>query len=131
MKFQFGPKMALDFPERSAAICSKYLDRKRQKTRALDIGCAVGGTSFQLSKYYDEVVGIDYSNHFIDAANEMKEKGKMDFEILKQGNIFESCQTNLDQKIDRTKVTFLQGDACNLDKSIGKFDVIIGSILSN
>ena len=130
MKFQFGPKDSLNFPERCASICSNYSERNKQfKTRALDIGCAVGGTSFQLAKYFDEVVGIDYSQHFVDAANVMKDKGKMDFEILKQGMIFETCQTSLDQTIDRSKVTFQQGDACSLDKSLGKFDLIVASNL--
>ena len=30
-------------------------------SRALDVGCSVGRTSFELSKYYDTVVGLDFS----------------------------------------------------------------------
>lgn len=30
------------------------------KTRALDVGCAVGRACFELAKHADEVVGIDY-----------------------------------------------------------------------
>ncbi len=33
------------------------------------------------------------------------------------------------QDIDRTRVTFLQGDACHLSPSLGKFDLIIASNL--
>ena len=38
-------------------------------TRALDVGCAVGGASFHLSTDFAEVVGIDFSHAFVDMAN--------------------------------------------------------------
>jgi len=34
--------------------------------RALDLGCAVGRSSFELAREYQEVVGIDISQTFID-----------------------------------------------------------------
>ena len=36
------------------------------------MGCAVGGTTFELSRHYDEVMGVDFSQAFVDAANFMK-----------------------------------------------------------
>src|SRR6056297_2388873 len=36
--------------------------------RALDIGCAVGRSSFELSKVAREVIGIDFSQSFVDVA---------------------------------------------------------------
>ena len=47
------------------------------KGRVLDLGCAVGRSSIELSQYFDEVVGIDYSKKFIQAANAIL-KGKFD-----------------------------------------------------
>lgn len=41
------------------------------KGRALDLGCAVGRATIELAQYFDEVVGIDYSNSFIEAANKV------------------------------------------------------------
>lgn len=118
--FEGGPRDALDFPARCAAVCKDHVvANAATKTRALDIGCAVGGSTFELAKHFDEVVGIDFSQHFVDAANKMKEQGKLDFETLVRGHIYRTCSTNLDQSIDRGRATFLQGDACNLDASIG------------
>lgn len=113
-----GPRNALNFPGRSASLCNEYA--AGSKKRALDIGCAVGASSFELAKYYDEVVGIDFSQHFVGAANLMKETGKVEFDSLVRGHVFKTCTTDLDQSIDRSRVEFLQGDACNLSPSLGK-----------
>ena len=40
--------------------------------RALDLGCAVGRSSFELSKFSDEVIGIDFSGPFIAAAEKLE-----------------------------------------------------------
>lgn len=40
--------------------------------RALDVGCAVGGSSFELTRHFDQVVGIDFSEMFITAANVLR-----------------------------------------------------------
>jgi hypothetical protein len=118
MPYDFGPKNGSDF---SGYLAKLSIDQRKglETKRALDIGCAVGGLAFRLTRGFDEVIGIDYSQHFVDAANEMKEKGKMDFTIMKQGNIFESRVTSFPDGIDRLKANFYQGDACNLDPSIG------------
>ena len=87
----------------------------------LDVGCAVGGTSFELSAHFNEVVGLDYSQHFVDAANLMKDKSQVSIDILKQGEIFQQTIVKLSEHVDRSKVSFLQGDACHLDPSLGSF----------
>lgn len=33
--------------------------------RALDLGCATGRTSYELSRCFDKVIGLDYSARFI------------------------------------------------------------------
>ncbi len=35
----------------------------------MDIGCAVGGASFELARAFPHVLGIDFSQHFVNAAN--------------------------------------------------------------
>ena len=37
--------------------------------RALDVGCAVGRTTFELTRWFDKVVGFDYSARFIQVAS--------------------------------------------------------------
>lgn len=98
--------------------------------RVLDLGCAVGGASFALTKTFKEVVGIDFSQHFIDAANLLKIKKTLPYEIQKQGKNYESRVATLEADVDVTRVNFIQGDACNLDVSdIGTFDCIHASNL--
>ncbi len=123
MPFEFGPRGAANFPKRCAEICARSFDNfDKANTRALDVGCATGGQSFQLAKYFKEVVGVDFSKHFVDAANEMKSKGEKRYEILKQGTLFQPMVAKVQPWIDRSRVSFHVGDACNLDKSLGEID---------
>ena len=41
--------------------------------RALDLGCAVGRSSFELEKYSEQVVGLDFSARFIASAVELQQ----------------------------------------------------------
>ena len=51
---------------------SQWARRLQLPTRsALDIGCAVGGASFELAKTYDRVVGVDRSEAFVSAAKSL------------------------------------------------------------
>ncbi|KAI9914994.1 hypothetical protein PsorP6_007769 [Peronosclerospora sorghi] len=105
--YSFAPKDALQFLSRTVERCAT-LSALSHRDRALDIGCAVGRATFELSKYYHEAVGIDFSQHFVDAATQMKEKGEMEYEAHIQGDIVE---------IRRAKVpegTFDVVFACNL-----------------
>lgn len=130
MPYSFGPVAALDFADRVAELALNKLKKSGSGLRALDVGCAVGGLSFALAgKGIDEVVGLDFSQHFIDAANEMKKEGRMAFKALKQGTIFLDCEAAVPSAIDRSRVLFQQGDACNLPSSLGQFDIIVASNL--
>jgi putative 4-mercaptohistidine N1-methyltranferase len=126
MPYEFNEKGAFNFTERLAILCSKHA---RNNGRVLDLGCAVGGSSFHLTKSFNDVVGIDFSNHFIDAANVMKNKGKMEYEILKQGQIYTNTVAEIPTGSDPSKLTFQVGDACNLKTTLGQFDVILCSNL--
>ena len=67
--------------------------------RALDIGCAVGRSSFELTKGLKEVIGIDYSNSFIDAANILKQSGHMNYKIVQEGDIFTNAVAEIEKDI--------------------------------
>lgn len=56
-------------------------------SRALDIGCAVGRSSFELAKSFDEVIGIDFSEAFILRCQELKENGKSLYELPVEGDL--------------------------------------------
>jgi trans-aconitate methyltransferase len=55
---------------------------------AMDIGCAVGGSTFHLSKCgFGAVLGIDYSHAFINAANVLKRDGMITYRTVVEGKI--------------------------------------------
>lgn len=109
LNFHFGPDNfeIQNYPSLCAKVSIDIAKKNDVKGRALDLGCAVGRTSIDLAEYFDEVVGIDLSNAFIKAANEVLPS-------------YENASK---------KVKFLVGNACNLDKSIGKFSLIFGGNL--
>lgn len=97
--------------------------------RALDLGCAVGASTFELCRYHDEVIGIDYSHGFIRTANALKESGHVRCSIAVEGNQKKDFLAKVDESIDKSKAQFLQGDAGQLDTSIGQFDTIFAGNL--
>src|SRR5579871_4767553 len=55
------------------------------RARALDLGCAVGRSSFELGHYFDEVLGIDFSSRFVDAARHMASQGRVTVQTPREG----------------------------------------------
>ena len=47
--------------------------------RALDIGCGVGGVSFQLARYFNSVVGVDISAEQLTAARHLQKEGTLQY----------------------------------------------------
>jgi putative 4-mercaptohistidine N1-methyltranferase len=126
-----APHSALNFVERIAKECSSAPSKTNgsTSTRALDVGCSVGGASFALKRYFDKVVGIDFSHAFIDAANNMKAEGSRGYVSAVQADIMENRIASVPEGIDRSCVEFEQGDACDLPLSLGQFDAVLCSNL--
>jgi len=53
--------------ERNCLALQDFTGEQGQVT-ALDLGCAVGGSSFALARAFQSVVGVDSSAHFVKAA---------------------------------------------------------------
>ncbi len=112
---------ALNFSRRCAELTTQAVMRHGSKHcgRILDLGCAVGGLSFELTRTFHDVLGIDYSEHFIETAKKLKSEGKLSYKFLKQGNLFFDADAVIPDDINRSKVCFRTGDACNLSTDIG------------
>jgi hypothetical protein len=67
-----------------------------------------------------QAVGIDFSQHFVDAAEQMKERGQMQYEAHIQGDIHEVRSAKLPEGAKPINVVFQQGDACTLSPSLGE-----------
>jgi putative 4-mercaptohistidine N1-methyltranferase len=122
-----GPKDALHFPARCVAFLMEAAPL-RPGARALDIGCAVGGASFELARHFEEVVALDFSSRFIEAARRLQQDGLHPVRILEEGTHFHESVVHR-PKMDATRIRFDVGDALNLPNSLGTFDAVVAANL--
>ena len=124
----FGVK---NFCLNSVELLTPYLKNMNNK-KALDLGCSVGRSTFELAKIFDDVIGIDFSTNFINVGVKLKIYDSLIYKVKKEGEIFEEKAISLKElgleKI-KEKVTFMQGDACNLKDIYTCFDLIFCSNL--
>eukprot|EP01043_Picozoa_sp_COSAG02_P063834 COSAG02_NODE_9157_length_2306_cov_7.738106_1_plen_320_part_00 len=120
-----APTAALEFPQRCARLCLHAEGR----ARALDVGCSVGGMSFQLARHFDEVKGVDFSHAFVAAAENMREAGSADYTATIEAEIKETRSASVDADIERSRLSFEQGNACALRDDIGQFDAVLAANL--
>jgi putative 4-mercaptohistidine N1-methyltranferase len=118
------PGMALHFHVRCVDDCLD-LTKLPAKARALDLGCAVGRSSFELARRCAEVVGVDYSERFITIAEHLRKNGSFLFGYAEEGDIMHPSQAVVPQEIDRNRVRFMRGDAMKLPDGLGKFDAVL------
>lgn len=121
-----GPVEAVGFPLR---LVRELLAPVPADATALDLGCAVGGSSFELARSCGQVLGIDFSQSFVDAATRLRETGEHPFRKSIEGGIDEPAVARVPTDIVRTRVVFQRGDACNLDAGLGGFHVVLAANL--
>ena len=124
LPYSFGPKEALDFPLRAVGETFNF-EALANRNRALDLGCAVGRSSFELSKHFEQVVGIDFSNSFIEAARLISKKGEIEYKYLVEGEISKSGIAKSPSNCNPGRINFEVGNACELKKEIGSFDAVL------
>lgn len=128
--FGVGPRHALDFPKRCADLCREFAIKIGSgRARALDVGCAVGRSTFELTRFFGHVLGVDFSHQFVQAAQELKDKGKRKYKLLWEGRLTRDAEAVVDAEIDRSKAHFVQGDACDLPADMGAFDCVLAANL--
>ena len=76
-------------------------------SRALDIGCAVGRSTFELARGFDEVVGMDYSQAFRAKCQELKMTGLAKYNMIVEGELVESKVAIIDSEIVSTVCMFI------------------------
>ncbi len=121
-----GPREALSFPRRSV---SELIGPMQRDSRALDLGCAVGRSSFELARYASSVTGIDFSARFIAAAEELKTNGSCESTRRLEGSLTAPFIAKVPAGIECARVTFETGDAMNLRPGLAGFDAVLAANL--
>jgi putative 4-mercaptohistidine N1-methyltranferase len=122
--YHFGGGDALGFPARCVHE-GLNLDAIKPGATALDLGCAVGRSSFELARHCAAVTGIDFSAAFIKAAQQLKEEGSLQVKRLDEGAACTTFEVGLHSAIDRSRVHFETGDAQDLPDGLGSFEVVM------
>ncbi len=90
--------------------------------RGLDLGCAVGRSAFEMARHCSEVIGIDFSNAFIRAAEALAKGSPLAYERREEASLVTHLEAKLPVGIDGSRLSFFQGDAMNLPDDLGTFD---------
>ncbi len=120
-----------NYPAKCASIVLEYM-KDNPKRRAFDIGCAIGRSSFELARGFDEVIGVDFSARFVQEAQALKENGTLRYVMPTEGelkNFYEVNIADFNLENEREKVVFWQADACNLKPIFKDFDLIFAGNL--
>jgi len=120
-----------NYPAACARIALGYM-RDKPRRRAFDIGCAIGRSTFELARGFDEVIGVDFSARFIQEAQSLNDNGVLRYTMKTEGDLEDFHEVNLaefDLEEERKKVSFWQADACNLKPIHKEFDLIFGGNL--
>lgn len=120
-----------NYPAVCAQICVSHL-KNRPRRRALDLGCAVGRTAFELAREFEDVTGIDLSSRFVQAADELKAGRHLEVRLIDEGQLGRDqsvCLSDCGLQTIAGKVTFEVGDACALAPHHRNFDLIFAGNL--
>jgi 5-histidylcysteine sulfoxide synthase/putative 4-mercaptohistidine N1-methyltranferase len=100
--------------------------------RALDVGCSVGRSSFELAQHFEHVDAIDFSVRFIQSALELARGNSLGYSLLVEGDIEQPAVANLDDVSllpFASRVSFWQADACNLRSTFANYDLVFAANL--
>lgn len=112
-----GMRDALGFPVRTPSRFSNPAGG-----RGLDLGCAVGRSTYEMSRNCSHVTGMDFSHAFIAAAERLRGGDSISYKRLDEGHLKTNLTARLPQGIAAEKVDFFQGDAMDLPANLGSFD---------
>lgn len=130
-EFQYGDTHfgVANFAIECARVASKFAVNT---TKALDLGCATGRATFELAKVFDEVEGIDFSARFVQVGAKLRNDGYVAFESKEEGELTVQKRISIEDlgyANLKNKVTFWQGDACNMKANFNSYDLIIATNL--
>lgn len=130
-EFQYGDTHfgVTNFAISCADIAQKF---SKNKKKALDLGCATGRATFELAKTFEYVEGVDFSARFVQVGAKLKNDGYVAFTTKEEGDLVSKKRVSLEELGYmglEEKVSFWQGDACNLKPNFNSYDFIMATNL--
>ena len=130
-EFQYGDTHfgVENFAIATAKIASKFA---QNKNKALDLGCATGRATYELAREFKEVEGIDFSVRFVQVGAKLKRDGYVAFSSKEEGELTTNKKVTIEElgyeKL-KEKVSFWQGDACNMKPNFNSYDLVMATNL--
>ena len=115
---------ALFYPVRCVTECVDAGALPRG-ARGLDLGCAVGRSTFELARICESALGIDYSRRFVEAAQTIQRHGGLGYARTDEGALTTTLTALAPAGVDRMRAEFEVGDAMALRDGLGEFDVVL------
>jgi len=137
LEFHYGDEYfgVPNFAKACADVCIEQARRSGitgSNIRALDIGCAVGRSSFELARHFSHVDALDFSARFIASAVELQQAGIKRYTIKDEGELVSFKEIQLKQlglAENANRCLFMQGDACNLNEKFNGYDLVFAGNL--
>jgi putative 4-mercaptohistidine N1-methyltranferase len=123
-----GAEHALDYAIRCVSECLD-VSILPEGAQALDLGCAVGRSTFELARHCHSALGIDFSQRFIAAAEKIRVDESHPYTRTDEGALSTPLFARRPVEIDPERVRFEVGDAMNLRVDLDSFDVVLAANL--
>lgn len=129
IEFHFGAESfgISNFPVACVKAVAPYI-ADRPKQRVLDLGCATGRAAFELAKHYDHVDAVDLSVRLIEPPSNLQKTGAQRYVVRDEGELVSYREVKLSRFEGYAdvadKISFLQGDACNLADKFTDYDLV-------
>lgn len=128
MPWAFGPREGTAFPVRCVSETFSPTTSPA-RLRALDLGCAVGRSAFELSRQATEVVGVDTSSRFVAAAEALRRDEVLTFDAVVEGDLTQRREARRPTGSHPDRITFEVGDALRPRSGLGTFDRVLAANL--
>jgi len=120
-----------NFPRACVAATLMHVPADHRR-RCLDIGCSVGRSAFEFARHFAHVDAIDFSARFIQSGVRLQHGDEVHYEIPTEGELTVARSIALDRlglEGAERRVSFMQGDACNLKPIFTDYDLVFAGNL--
>jgi 5-histidylcysteine sulfoxide synthase/putative 4-mercaptohistidine N1-methyltranferase len=133
LEFHYGPEAlgVPNFPRACVEAAIRHVPADR-RGRCLDIGCSVGRSAFEFARFFAHVDAIDFSARFIQSGVRLQEGGDVLYEVPTEGELMLPRTVSLERLGlvgSGDRVSFMQGDACNLKPIYDGYDLVFAGNL--